>query len=219
MEKTFSGQILCSCAFGANIRSYTKQRARHGTPFLQHPPSLLRRASMSPPPPPRRAIFRLPSGSTAGTHCNMHGVGFGRGGCIHRPRRCIDDPHARTLPSHVPRTYSLKQYTRDGWCGSYTTPRNVGSMAVRIALKLGGSRGHRKRWTRKISGGNYRRKSGRKLHTYQETCSTILKQWCQMGHWSNEHFESNVVHNCFMPPFWAGGCPFADTMRTSLTLH
>ena len=52
VEKTFSGQILCACAFGANIRSYTKQRARHGTPFLQPPPSLLRRASMSPPPPP-----------------------------------------------------------------------------------------------------------------------------------------------------------------------
>ena len=48
-EKKFSGQILCSCAFGANIRSYTKQRARHGTPFLQ-PPPLLRRASMSAPP-------------------------------------------------------------------------------------------------------------------------------------------------------------------------
>ena len=29
---------LCSCAFGANIRSYTKQRALHGTPFLQTPP-------------------------------------------------------------------------------------------------------------------------------------------------------------------------------------
>ena len=57
VEKAFSGQILCSCAFGTNIRSYTKQRARHGTPFLQ-PPPLLRRASMSPPP--RRAIFRLP---------------------------------------------------------------------------------------------------------------------------------------------------------------
>ena len=50
VEKTFSGQNLCSCASGTNIRSYTKQRARHGTPFLQ-PPPLLRRASMSPPPP------------------------------------------------------------------------------------------------------------------------------------------------------------------------
>ena len=60
VEKTFSGQILCSCAFGANIRFYTKQRARHGTPFLQPPPPLLRRASMSPPPPPRRAIFSSP---------------------------------------------------------------------------------------------------------------------------------------------------------------
>ena len=38
VEKTFSGQHLCSCAFGANIRSYTEQKARHGTPFLQPPP-------------------------------------------------------------------------------------------------------------------------------------------------------------------------------------
>ena len=36
-KKTFSGQNLCSCAFGANIRSYTKQRAQHRTPFLQPP--------------------------------------------------------------------------------------------------------------------------------------------------------------------------------------
>ena len=50
VEKTFSGQNLCSCTFGANIRSYTKQRTRHGTPFIQ-PPPLLRRACMSPPPP------------------------------------------------------------------------------------------------------------------------------------------------------------------------
>ena len=58
MEKTFSGQILCSCAFGANIRFYTKQRARHETPFLQ-PPPLLRRASMSPPPPPPQSNFQV----------------------------------------------------------------------------------------------------------------------------------------------------------------
>ena len=46
-EKKLSGQNLCS---RANIRPYTKQRARHGSPFLQ-PPPLLRWASMSPPPP------------------------------------------------------------------------------------------------------------------------------------------------------------------------
>ena len=62
VEKTFSGQNLCSCAFGANIRSYTKQRARHGTPFLQPPPppSFGGRPCHPPPPPPRRAIFRSP---------------------------------------------------------------------------------------------------------------------------------------------------------------
>ena len=48
VEKTFSGQILCSCAFGANIRSYTKQRARHRTPFLQ------------PPTPPSAGVHVIP---------------------------------------------------------------------------------------------------------------------------------------------------------------
>ena len=61
MEKTFSGQSLCSCAFGANIHSYRKQRARHGTPFLQ-PPSPPPSAGVHVTPlPPRRAIFRSPS--------------------------------------------------------------------------------------------------------------------------------------------------------------
>ena len=50
VEKKFSGQILCSCALGANIRSYTKQRARHGTPFLQPPP----------PPPPSAGVHVTP---------------------------------------------------------------------------------------------------------------------------------------------------------------
>ena len=61
VEKTFSDQILCSCAFGANIRSYTKQRARHGTPFLQPPPPS-HLAGVHIAPPPHRAIFRLPNG-------------------------------------------------------------------------------------------------------------------------------------------------------------
>ena len=52
VEKTFSGQILSSCAFGANIRSYTKQRARHGTPFLQ-PPPLPPSAGVHVTPPPQ----------------------------------------------------------------------------------------------------------------------------------------------------------------------
>ena len=40
---------LCSGAFGGNNRPYTKQRARHGSPFLE-PPPLLRRAPMPSPP-------------------------------------------------------------------------------------------------------------------------------------------------------------------------
>ena len=50
VENTFSGQILCSCAFGANIRSYTKQKARHGTPFLQPPPLSFDGRPCHPPP-------------------------------------------------------------------------------------------------------------------------------------------------------------------------
>ena len=53
-KKLFRAKILCSCAFGANIRSYTKQRGRHGTPFLQPPPppSFGGRPCHPPPPPP-----------------------------------------------------------------------------------------------------------------------------------------------------------------------
>ena len=51
VEKTFSGQNLCSCAFGANIRCYTKQRARHGTPFPQPPPSFGGGGGGGSPPP------------------------------------------------------------------------------------------------------------------------------------------------------------------------
>ena len=52
-KKLFRAKILCSCAFGANIRSYTKQMAPHGTPFLQPPPppSFGGRPCHPPPPP------------------------------------------------------------------------------------------------------------------------------------------------------------------------
>ena len=58
-EKTFLGQNLCSGAFGGNIRRYTKQRGRHGSPFLE-PPPLLRRAPM-PSPPPAKQFSGCPS--------------------------------------------------------------------------------------------------------------------------------------------------------------
>ena len=38
MKVIFPGHKLCSGAFGGNIRPYTKQRARHGSPFLEPPP-------------------------------------------------------------------------------------------------------------------------------------------------------------------------------------
>ena len=62
VEKTFWGQNLCSCAFGANIRSYTKQRARHGTPFLQPPPPPSEGVHVTPPPPPPQNNFQVAMG-------------------------------------------------------------------------------------------------------------------------------------------------------------
>ena len=73
MEKTFSGQILCSCAFGANVRSYTKQRARHGTPFLQPPPPPPSAGvHVTPPPPPPAEQF---SGCPMNWHRVVQGLG------------------------------------------------------------------------------------------------------------------------------------------------
>ena len=47
--KFFSGQNLCSGTCGANMHCYTKQRDRHGSPFLQ--PPLFWRVSAPPQPP------------------------------------------------------------------------------------------------------------------------------------------------------------------------
>ena len=69
VEKTFSGQNLCSCAFGANIRSYTKQRARHGTPFLHPPPPPLAGVHVTPPPP-SAGVHVTPPPPSAGVHVN-----------------------------------------------------------------------------------------------------------------------------------------------------
>ena len=46
--KKFLGQNLCPGAFVANMHCYTKQRARHRSPFLQ------------PPPPALGAVFGSP---------------------------------------------------------------------------------------------------------------------------------------------------------------
>ena len=59
VKKNFPGQNLCSGAFGGNIRPYSKQRARHRSPFLEPPPlSFAGRPCHSPPP--RKAIFGPP---------------------------------------------------------------------------------------------------------------------------------------------------------------
>ena len=50
---------LCSGAVGGNIRPCTKQRARHGSPFLEPPPPSFARRPCHPPP--RKAIFGPPN--------------------------------------------------------------------------------------------------------------------------------------------------------------
>ena len=52
MKKIYRAKILCSGAFGGNIRPYTKQRAWHGSRFLEPPPSFAGRPCYAPPPPP-----------------------------------------------------------------------------------------------------------------------------------------------------------------------
>ena len=69
-KKTFSGRNLCSGAFSATIRCYTKQKARHGSPFLQPPPPPLSAGVRATPPPPTHR--RASSGSPLG---NRHGPG------------------------------------------------------------------------------------------------------------------------------------------------
>ena len=59
VKKAFPGQNLCSGAFGGNIRPYTKQRARHGSPFLEPPPPLIRRAPMPSPPQSNFRVAQL----------------------------------------------------------------------------------------------------------------------------------------------------------------
>ena len=57
VKKNFPGQNLCSGAFG-NIRPYTKQRARHRSPFLERPPPPPSPGAHAIPPPPPQSHFR-----------------------------------------------------------------------------------------------------------------------------------------------------------------
>ena len=69
MKKNFPGQNLCSGAFGGNNRPYTKQRARHGSPFLEPPPPSFAGRPCHPPPP--QSNFR--AAMLVGTPCLVHG--------------------------------------------------------------------------------------------------------------------------------------------------
>ena len=69
MKRNFPGQNLCSGAFGGNIRPYTKQRARHRSPFLERPPpSFAGRPCHPPPPPPAKQFSGRPGFTRTGEH-------------------------------------------------------------------------------------------------------------------------------------------------------
>ena len=63
VKKNFPCQNLCSGAFGGNIRPYRKQRARHGSPFLEPPPPSF---TGRPCYPPLQSNFRAPFAWWAG---------------------------------------------------------------------------------------------------------------------------------------------------------
>ena len=83
-KKLFRAKILCFCAFGANIHSYTKQRARHGTPFLQPPPPSFGGRPCHPSPPAEQSsgcpgdhhfVWSCPSGEYVMVGTKRHHVG------------------------------------------------------------------------------------------------------------------------------------------------
>ena len=65
MKKNFPRQNLCSGAFGGNNRPYTKQRARHGSPFLEPPP---------PPPSPGAHAIPPPAKQFSGRQGGLLGL-------------------------------------------------------------------------------------------------------------------------------------------------
>ena len=76
VKKKSPGQNLCSGAFGGNIRPYTKQRARHGSPFLEPPPPSFAGRPCHPAPPPAKQFSGRPEGgyqrackNSLPTHC------------------------------------------------------------------------------------------------------------------------------------------------------
>ena len=138
VEKKFSG---CSCTC-ANIRSYTNQRARHGTPFLQPPPPLLQWASMSPPPPPppqsnfqvaliwSLRLLRLGQGRSlyrgGGGVRSPHGKGGGGGGGV---GFAVPLPMSQTEPIHGPPQQTeaevMKCLCLDGWPALHASTTNL----------------------------------------------------------------------------------------------
>ena len=129
--------------FGANIRSYTKQRARHGTPFL-HPPPLLRRASISPPPPPAEQF----SGCLDGTVLFVRSptqpavpLTWLLGPALHAHHPvCIIVKHARwATPIACPVLHRTK-FCKD-LCGQWVFLRLIPSLARYPSLDPGYARG------------------------------------------------------------------------------
>ena len=67
MEKTFSGQNLCS----APTSVLTQNKGPDTEPHFSNPPPLLWRASMSPPPPPPQSNFQAALWVRIIKGCNM----------------------------------------------------------------------------------------------------------------------------------------------------
>ena len=99
MKKKFPGQNLCSGAFGGNIRPYTKQKARHGSPFLEPPPPSFAGRPCHPPPPPPQSNFR--AALSRGWALALGPMGAGCPASLpHTPSAALMSPRgrARALP-------------------------------------------------------------------------------------------------------------------------
>ena len=125
--RSSSVQNLCSGAFGGNIRPYTKQRARHGSPVLDPPPSFSGRPCHPPPPP----MFESPCGKRSimdTLHLACGGLGAARKkqsskackGVVSQSIMVVFEPDP-AQPHH--RSGSLSSCSRS--CPAYTRRKRV----------------------------------------------------------------------------------------------
>ena len=115
VKKIFPGQNLCSGAFGGNICPYTKQRARHRSPFLERPPPPPLPGAHAIPPPQsnfRAALKRGPP-TQSGRGCIglTHTTGPQTSGRC--PVRCRFSETHRQWVGAEPPGHSYPRATRD----------------------------------------------------------------------------------------------------------